>query len=79
MSELVHVTVDDREVDVPKGTGLVEAAQAAGIPAVAVSYGYAHRAPHELGADAVIDTFPALPAALGAVPAAPRAAIPSGS
>ena len=31
MSELVHVTVDDREVEVPKGTGLVEAAQAAGI------------------------------------------------
>ena len=31
MSELVAVTVDDRSVDVPKGTGLVEAAQAAGI------------------------------------------------
>jgi NADH-quinone oxidoreductase subunit G len=31
MSELVAVTVDDRQVDVPKGTGLVEAAQAAGI------------------------------------------------
>jgi NADH-quinone oxidoreductase subunit G len=31
MSELVHVTVDDREVEVPKGTGLVEAAQVAGI------------------------------------------------
>jgi len=31
MSELVSVTVDDRSVDVPKGTGLVEAAQAAGI------------------------------------------------
>ena len=31
MSELVHVTVDDREVEVPKGTGLVEAAQTAGI------------------------------------------------
>ena len=29
--ELVSVTVDDRTVDVPKGTGLVEAAQAAGI------------------------------------------------
>ena len=29
--ELVSVTVDDRVVDVPKGTGLVEAAQAAGI------------------------------------------------
>jgi NADH-quinone oxidoreductase subunit G len=31
MSELVAVTVDDRQVEVPKGTGLVEAAQAAGI------------------------------------------------
>ena len=31
MSELVSVTVDDRNVTVPKGTGLVEAAQAAGI------------------------------------------------
>ena len=29
--ELVSVTVDDRNVSVPKGTGLVEAAQAAGI------------------------------------------------
>jgi NADH-quinone oxidoreductase subunit G len=31
MSELVSLTVDDRNVSVPKGTGLVEAAQAAGI------------------------------------------------
>ncbi len=31
MSELVSVTVDDRSVSVPKGTGLVEAAAAAGI------------------------------------------------
>ncbi len=31
MSELVAVSVDDRQVEVPKGTGLVEAAQAAGI------------------------------------------------
>ena len=31
MSELFTVTVDDRQVAVPKGTGLVEAAQAAGI------------------------------------------------
>jgi NADH-quinone oxidoreductase subunit G len=29
--ELVSVTVDDRQVEVPKGTGLVEAAQVAGI------------------------------------------------
>jgi NADH-quinone oxidoreductase subunit G len=31
MSELVGITVDDRQVEVPKGTGLVEAAQVAGI------------------------------------------------
>ena len=31
MSELVKVTIDDREVEVPKGTGLVETAAAAGI------------------------------------------------
>jgi len=31
MSELVTLSVDDRTVEVPKGTGLVEAAQAAGI------------------------------------------------
>ena len=31
MSELVAVTVDDRQIDVPKGTGLVEAALSAGI------------------------------------------------
>ena len=31
MSELFSVTVDDRPVEVPKGTGLVEAAQAAGV------------------------------------------------
>ena len=31
MSELVSVTVDDRPVEVVKGTGLVEAAQAAGV------------------------------------------------
>jgi NADH dehydrogenase/NADH:ubiquinone oxidoreductase subunit G len=29
--ELVHVTVDDVEVQVPKGTGLVETALASGI------------------------------------------------
>ena len=29
--ELVSVTVDDRTVEVPKGTGLVEAAQAADV------------------------------------------------
>ncbi|MDP4026056.1 phosphoglycolate phosphatase [Methylobacterium sp. NEAU 140] len=45
----------------------IEAARAAGTAAVAVSYGYAHRPPHELGADALIDAFSALPAALTAL------------
>ena len=31
MSETVQVTIDDREIDVAKGTGLVETAAAAGI------------------------------------------------
>ena len=31
MSEMVKVTIDDREVEVPKGTGLVETAASAGI------------------------------------------------
>ena len=31
MSDLVTITVDDREVEVAKGTGLVETAAAAGI------------------------------------------------
>ena len=31
MSDLVKVKVDDREIEVPKGTGLVETAEAAGI------------------------------------------------
>ena len=35
----------------------VAAARAAGVPVVAVSYGYTHIAPAELGADAVIDHF----------------------
>ena len=33
------------------------AAKAAGLPCVAVSFGFCDRAPHELGADAVIDHF----------------------
>ncbi len=31
MSDLVKVTIDDREIEVAKGTGLVETAAAAGI------------------------------------------------
>jgi phosphoglycolate phosphatase len=40
------------------------AARAAGIPSVAVSFGFCDAAPHQLGADAVIDHFDALIPAL---------------
>jgi phosphoglycolate phosphatase len=39
----------------------VGAAKAAGVPVVAVSFGYSDIAPAELGADAVIDSFAELP------------------
>jgi phosphoglycolate phosphatase len=42
----------------------VEAAHGAGLPAVLVSWGYTARPARELGADAVIDRFDALPQAL---------------
>lgn len=42
----------------------VLAARSAGVPVVAVSYGYPHMPTGELGADLVIDRFPDLPEAL---------------
>lgn len=42
----------------------VKAARAAGLPVVAVSYGYPRMPPEELGADILIDRFADLPAAL---------------
>jgi phosphoglycolate phosphatase len=42
----------------------VEAAHAAGLPAVLVSWGYTDRPASELGAEAVIERFDALPQAL---------------
>jgi len=42
-----------------------EAAHRAGIPAVLVSWGYTLKPASELGADAVIDRFSALPDTLG--------------
>ncbi|GIX20605.1 MAG: phosphoglycolate phosphatase [Erythrobacter sp.] len=42
----------------------VRAARAAGVAVVAVSYGYGDGPPQEMGADAVIDSFPALIPAL---------------
>jgi phosphoglycolate phosphatase len=49
----------------------VRAARAAGVPVIAAAYGYCDRPPHELGADAVIDSFAGLiPALQGLQPAA---------
>lgn len=43
----------------------VAAARAAGVPVVVVTFGYTATPAHELGADAVIDRFDALPGLLG--------------
>lgn len=43
----------------------VEAAKAAGIRCIAVTYGYHHRPPAEFGADHLIDRLDELPALLG--------------
>jgi phosphoglycolate phosphatase len=45
----------------------IAAARGAGVPVIAVSYGYPHTPVAELGADAVIDHFSELPAALDAL------------
>jgi phosphoglycolate phosphatase len=42
----------------------IQTAKAAGVPAIAVSFGFADRPAHELGADAVIDSYAALVPAL---------------
>jgi len=44
----------------------VRAAKSAGVPVIAAAYGYCDKPPHELGADAVIDSFAELIPALGA-------------
>lgn len=45
----------------------VRAAQAAGLPAIAIAHGYGGTPAHELGADRVIERFEELPAALAAL------------
>jgi len=54
----------DRAVMVGDSIHDVEAAHAAGLPAVLVSWGYTDRPASELGAEAVIQRFDALPQAL---------------
>ena len=60
----------DRAVMIGDSVHDVAAAHAAGVPAVLVSWGYTARPAHELGAEAVIDRFDALPEALGRLAAA---------
>jgi phosphoglycolate phosphatase len=45
----------------------IDAAQAAGLPAIAIAHGYGGRPARELGADRVIESFAELPAALTAL------------
>ena len=54
----------DRAVMVGDSIHDVDAAQRAGLPAVLVSWGYTATPASELGAEAVIERFDALPAAL---------------
>jgi len=52
----------------------IGAARDAGVRSVAVTFGYSHVPPAELGADALIDRFDELPAALGRIAAMSRSA-----
>src|SRR5262249_33548399 len=54
----------DRAVMVGDSPNDVASARAAGLPVVAVSFGYTRVAPAELGADRLIHRFDQLPAAL---------------
>lgn len=59
----------DRAVMIGDSVHDVAAAHAAGLPAVLVSWGYTARPASELGADAVIERFDALPRALSDIAA----------
>jgi phosphoglycolate phosphatase len=61
------VMVGDSETD-------IEVGRAAGVPIIAVAYGYAHGAPEALGADRVIARFADLPAAVSELGQAVRRA-----
>jgi phosphoglycolate phosphatase len=58
--EMVRRTGGGRTAFVGDTTYDVGAARAAGLPVVAVSFGFCDKPPHTLGADAVIDHFDAL-------------------
>lgn len=66
-----EVTGSGRFVFIGDSTYDVRAAKAAGVPVIAAGYGYCDKPPHDLGADAVIDSFDRLiPALHGLQPAA---------
>ncbi|MEE4316905.1 HAD-IA family hydrolase [Erythrobacter dokdonensis] len=65
-----EATGDGLFVFIGDSTYDVRAARGAGVPVVAAAYGYCDRPPHELGADAVIDSFAGLIPALNALGAA---------
>jgi phosphoglycolate phosphatase len=62
-----ETTGKGRFVFIGDSTYDVRAARGAGVPVVAAAYGYCDRPPHELGADAVIDSFAGLIPALAAL------------
>ncbi|AUX70362.1 phosphoglycolate phosphatase [Porphyrobacter sp. HT-58-2] len=55
-----EVTGAGRFVFIGDSTYDVRAAKAAGVPVIAAAYGYCDKPPHDLGADAVIDSFEGL-------------------
>jgi phosphoglycolate phosphatase len=57
----------DNAVMVGDSSADIECARAAGVSAVAVSFGYSHAAPQSLGADAVIDRLADLPGCFSAL------------
>lgn len=67
LHEMVRQTGARSPVFVGDTTYDVGAARAAGMPVIAVSFGFCDRPPHDLGADAVIDHFDALIPALAAL------------
>ena len=57
-------TRPERAVMVGDSAADVDSAQGAGVAAIVMAYGYSPIPPHDLGADAVIDDFAELPAAI---------------
>lgn len=71
--DLLHLMIERSGLDAPRAAYVgdttydTRAAQAAGLPVVAVSFGFADMDVHQMGADAVIDHFDALIPALAAL------------